>query len=193
MSTIDPAHGRVRSDLVGTPPAGNLLEVEKVSDEFTKIFKEEHRLVRDGLFDLIDAFAERDNGRAGELLGYIAGLTGPHFRYEEETLYPLLVQIFGPEYVDGLIDDHDVAISAARQLVALAGGEIGDEEIKESRRLIRTILPHVSDCDGLSIMVERLSADEVAQVFAKRDETQAANLDLLTWDDTVRTRPVLVG
>ncbi len=164
-----------------------------MSDEFTQMFKEEHRLVRDGLFDLLDAFAERDNAKAGELLGKIAGWTGPHFRYEEETMYPLLVQVFGPEYVDGLIDDHDVAIGAARRLVELAGAEIGDAEVDESRKLIRQILPHVSDCDGLSIMVERLNATEVAQIFAKREETQAANLDLLTWDDTVRTRPVLVG
>lgn len=164
-----------------------------MSDEFTEMFKAEHRLTRDALFDLIDAFADRDNARAGELLNRIAGLTGPHFRYEEETLYPLLVQVFGPEYIDGLIDDHDGAIASARRLVELAGGEIGDDEIVESRKLVRSILPHVSDCDGLSIMVERLTPTEVAEVFAKREETQAANLDLLTWDETVRTRPVLAA
>ncbi len=131
--------------------------------------------------------------KAGELLGKIAGLTGPHFRYEEETLYPSLVQIFGAEYVDSLIDDHDGAISGARRLVELAGGNLGDTEVDEARKIIRGILPHVSDCDGLSIMVERLEDQEVAGILANRDSSLAENLDLLTWDDTVRTRPQLVA
>lgn len=164
-----------------------------MSVEFTNTFREEHRQVRDGLLDLMEAFSDRDAERATALLGHVAVLTGPHFRYEEETLYPLLVQIFGPEYIDSLIDDHDVAIADARRLVELAGGDLGDTEVEEARRLIREILPHVSDCDGLSIMVERLNADEVDAIFAKRDEALAAGLDLLTWDDTVRERPVLAS
>lgn len=164
-----------------------------MSDEFTQMFREEHRQTRDALFDLLDAFSDRDNARAGELLGKIAGLTGPHFRYEEETMYPLLVQVFGPEYIDSLIDDHDGAIAAARRLVELAGGTLDDAAVKEAHSLVRQILPHVSDCDGLSIMVEKLTPDDVVAIFAKRDETQAAGLDLLTWDATVRTRPVLVA
>ena len=42
-------------------------------------------------------------------------------------------------------------------------------------------------------MVEKLRDDEVDTIFAKRDETLAAALDLLTWDSTVRTRPVLAA
>jgi DNA-binding PadR family transcriptional regulator len=164
-----------------------------MSEEFTNMFRDEHRQVRDGLLDLQDAFSDRDNERAGALLGTIAGLTGPHFRYEEETLYPSLVQIFGADYIDSLIDDHDGAIAGARRLVELAGTELGDAEVDEARQVIRGILPHVSDCDGLSIMVERLSDDEVAAIFANRDRSLAEGLDLLTWDDSVRKRPALAG
>lgn len=163
------------------------------ADEFSKMFRDEHRQVRDGLLDLLDAFSDRDGARAGELLGQIAGLTGPHFRYEEETLYPSLVQIFGAEYVDSLIDDHDGAISGAKRLVELAGGNLGDTEVDEARKIVRSILPHVSDCDGLSLMVERFDEEEIAAVFANRDASLAENLDLLTWADTVRKRPELVG
>lgn len=164
-----------------------------MSDAFSKLFREEHRAVRDALFELSDAFDAADGERAGELLGTIAQLTGPHFRYEEETMYPLLVQVFGPDYISALIDDHDVAIATARRLVELAGGDLSDDEIIEAKRLTQAILPHVADCDGLSIMVETLDDDQVAAIFAKRDETLAADLDLLTWDATVRTRPVLVA
>ncbi|MBX7158860.1 MAG: hemerythrin domain-containing protein [Acidimicrobiia bacterium] len=164
-----------------------------MSEEFTITFREEHRQVRDGLMDLSDAFAARDGARAGELLGTIAALTGPHFRYEEETLYPSLVQIFGADYVDSLIDDHDGAIASARRLVELAGSDLDDAAVAEAQGLVRGILPHVSDCDGLSIMVERLSPAEVDAIFAKRAETLDEGLDLLTWDDTVRKRPALAG
>lgn len=163
-----------------------------MSEKFTETFRAEHRLVRDALFDLQGAFDDRDPARARDLLGHIAALTGPHFRYEEETMYPLLVQVFGAAYIDKLIDDHDVAIAGARRLVELVGGDYSDVEVEEARSVIRSILPHVSDCDGLSIMVERLNDTEVEAIFAKRDETLAAGLDLLTWDSTVRTRPALV-
>lgn len=163
------------------------------ADEFSRIFREEHRVVRDSLFDLSEAFGERDAARAGELLGKIAALTGPHFRYEEEVMYPSLVQIFGADYIDSLIDDHDGVIAGARRLVELAGSDLGDAEVEEARRIIRGMLPHVSDCDGLSIMVERLSDDEVAAIFANRESSLAANVDLLTWDDTIRERPQLLS
>lgn len=164
-----------------------------MSEEFSVMFRDEHRQVRDGLLDLQDAFESRDGEKAGVLLGQIAGLTGPHFRYEEETMYPSLVQIFGAEYIDSLIDDHDGAIASARRLVELAGSDLGDTEVDESRGLIRGILPHVSDCDGLSLMVEKLDDDEVTAIFANRDAAMAEGLGLLTWDDTVRKRPVLAG
>ena len=60
----------------------------------------------------------------------------------------------------------------------------------EAVRLARTILPHVSDCDGLSIMVERLPAETITDVFAVRERARETGLDLLTWAGTVRERRV---
>lgn len=163
------------------------------ADDFSRIFRDEHREVRDALLDLSDAFADRDGDRAEELLGRIAALTGPHFRYEEETMYPSLVQIFGEDYVASLIADHDGAIAGARRLVELAGSAFSEAEVDEARGIVRGILPHVSDCDGLSIMVERLDDDEVLAILDRRDRTLDEGLDLLTWDDTIRDhtrRPV---
>lgn len=164
-----------------------------MSEAFTRQFRAEHREVRDALFDLSDAFAAHDAAGAGALLGKIAGLTGPHFRYEEETMYPSLVQIFGADYVSALIDDHDGVIAGARRLVELAGGPIDDAVAVEAKSVVQGMLPHVSDCDGLSIMVERLSDAEVDAIFATRDRALADGLDLLTWDETVRSRPALVA
>ncbi|MCC7355164.1 MAG: hemerythrin domain-containing protein, partial [Anaerolineae bacterium] len=128
-----------------------------LADQFTQIFREEHRKVRDALLDLMLAFQVRDRGRIRALLNQVAVLTGPHFRYyEEEALYPALVEIFGEEYVAKLMGDHDRAIGIAQSLVALAGKEqLTEQDTARAAQLIRRVLPHVSDCDGLSIMVER--------------------------------------
>ncbi len=160
--------------------------------EFTRVFREEHRLVRDGLLDLLDTFTERDGEKAGALLERIAGLAGPHFRYEEGAMYPSLVQIFGADYMSSMMDGHDGFIASFRRLVELAGADLGDAEVDEARELIRAALPHVSDCDGLSIMVERLAEAEVSAILTCRADSLAAGLDLLTWDSTIRRRPELV-
>ncbi|MBI4303135.1 MAG: hemerythrin domain-containing protein, partial [Chloroflexi bacterium] len=129
-----------------------------LSDQFAHIFRGEHRQVRDTLLDLILAFQERNRARIQSLLNQAAIYTGPHFRYEEEALYPALVEIFGEPYIRQLLRDHDRVIETAKKLIGLAGKDsITDDDVMEATRLIRAMLPHVSDCEGLSIMVELLS------------------------------------
>ena len=159
------------------------------ADEFAAIFREEHRTVRDLLLDLIDAFEARDLPRANVLLTRIATVAGPHFRYEEEALYPALVPIFGADYVEKLLSDHDGAIASARRLVELASQRtlsVGD--VSEAVRLVRGILPHVSDCEGLTIMVELLPEAQVRTMLATRERSNEDGYDLLTWAGAVRAR-----
>ncbi len=161
-----------------------------LADQFTQMFREEHRSVRDVLLDLIQAFQERDRARIQSLLAQTAVLAGPHFRYEEEALYPGLVEILGEEYIQKLLRDHDLAIGTAKALVEIAGKELlTDDDVAKAVRSARSILPHVSDCDGLSIMVERLPEDKVEAFFASRDHACGANLNLLQWAEEVRGRP----
>lgn len=65
--------------------------MNKRSDPINEL-KTDHEQVRDYLLDLIDASARRDAKKALELLLTLDKLTGPHFRFEEESLYP--VQLF---------------------------------------------------------------------------------------------------
>ena len=162
-----------------------------LADEFSQTFREEHREIRDTLLDLIRAFEGGDRLRIGQLLGRAATLTGPHFRYEEAALYPALVEIFGEDYIEQLFGDHDRAIGGAKRLGELAGqAALSDEDVTEATRIIRAILPHVSDCDGLSIMVEVLPDEKVQSIFDARDRSLEEGLDLLAWADRVRPRPV---
>lgn len=157
---------------------------------FTEVFRAEHREVRDLLFALIDAFQDRNTALARSLLDRIAAVTGPHFRYEEESLYPNLVAVFGKDYVDKLLGDHDAAVRTARRLVELATVDsLDDDQVSEAVAGVRSILPHVSDCDGLSIMVERFSDEKINSILDTRERALSAGVDLLTWASTIRDRP----
>lgn len=160
-------------------------------DQFATIFTSEHRTVRDLLLDLIHALQAHDLAAAEALLSGIAAVTGPHFRYEEEALYPALTAIFGDNYVEKLLADHDFAIASAARLVKIVHqASLDDADEAEAIRLVRGILPHVSDCDGLTIMVEVLPVSTVESLLETREAALAAGLDLLTWAAGVRARPV---
>lgn len=166
------------------------IQAEKQTPEanrFSALFRAEHRQIRDLLLELMQAYQNHERNRISELLSDIARYSGPHFRYEEETLYPALVHFFGPEYVRELFHAHDRAIATARELVALAEKDaLTEQEANSAIRQVRAILPHVTDCDGLSILVERLPAEQVHSILAARDRAQSAGLDLLTWAGEVR-------
>ncbi|MBT5877079.1 MAG: hemerythrin domain-containing protein [Candidatus Latescibacteria bacterium] len=160
-----------------------------LADEFSTIFREEHRDIRDALLDLIDAFQARDREAINTLLGRTAVLTGPHFRYEEESLYPALTEIFGSDYIEHLLADHDRAIGIAHRLIDIAGEDVlTDAKVKEAVQLIRQVLPHVSDCDGLSIMVERFQEEQVQSILDSRDASRSEDLDLIRWTQQIRPR-----
>jgi len=166
--------------------------VAAAAEEFTGIFRAEHRQVRDVLLDLIAAFERRDRDGVRSLLTRAAALTGPHFRYEEAALYPALVDIFGEAYVEQLWQDHDRAIGGAKRLVELAAkDDLSDGEVREAVGIVRSILPHVSDCDGLSIMVEVLPEGTVQRILAERERSLGEGLDLIAWADGVRGRPAV--
>lgn len=159
------------------------------AERFAEIFHEEHREVRDVLLGLVDALESCDRDGTASLLERLTTLTGPHFRYEEEALYPALVPVFGDEYVEKLLRDHDGAIAGVQRLLAFAEREsLAEAEVVDAVRVTRAILPHVSDCDGLSIIVEVLPEERVADIFAARDRALAEGLDLLDWARAARSR-----
>ncbi len=163
------------------------------TERFARVFRNEHRQVRDVLLDLIAAFEARELASVRALLDRAAVLTGPHFRYEEESLYPALAEIFGEGYIEKLLGDHDRAIGTAKKLVGLSKKQsLTEDDVGTACRLVREVLPHVSDCDGLSIMVERVDATTVREILDTRDRAREAGLNLLEWADQVRGRPPVV-
>ncbi len=149
-------------------------------------FRDDHRKVRDGLLDMVEALKSKDAVRAGEILGNINTLTGPHFRYEEETLYPAL-RVFLGEHVDQLLKEHDGIIDTARNCAELLKkGSLTDEEAEEAAKAAKALLIHVSNCDGLAILSERLKPEELDELGEKFASAREAGVPMLDWAANIR-------
>lgn len=163
---------------------------QKPYDQFREFFLNEHRVTRDALLELGSAFTERNRATVAKLLEAIVKGTGPHFRFEEESLYPMLVPFFGKPYVRELLRAHDGAIQTARDLAKISSKEQwSDDDVARGVSGAQSILPHVSDCDGLSIMVEKMPESQIEKIISTHERAYQANLDLLAWADQVRIPP----
>jgi hypothetical protein len=169
-------------------------EIIMLAEKFTTIFRAEHRRVRDLLLEMMKAARSGDRVGFRARLGQLAALTGPHFRYEEESLYPELTAFFTEEYVEKLYGDHDMAIRSALRLADLAGqGQLSDADAQSAVRTLQSILPHVTDCDGLSILIETLPEDKLRSILETRDRANERGLDLIAWAEQERDRPLPVA
>ena len=149
-------------------------------------FREDHRQVRDGLLDLGAALEAKDVDRAREELGKLNILVGPHFRFEEEALYPSL-RVFLGEYVDDLLKEHDGVVETARTCARLLEKDsLTEAEAKEAARAARALLIHVSNCDGLAILSERLTEAQLNELGLQFENARKAGVPLLDWADTNR-------
>ncbi|MBI4282970.1 MAG: hemerythrin domain-containing protein [Chloroflexi bacterium] len=151
-------------------------------------FREDHRKVRDGLLDLSRAAEAGDVTKARSILGQIDIMVGPHFRYEEETLYPALREFLG-DYVDSLIGEHDGAIDTAKVAAKLLSqSSLTKEEGQAVSKAARALLVHVSNCDGLNILAERFSRQKLDKLGEHFAESRAKGVPLLRWADTIRKK-----
>lgn len=166
-----------------------------LAEHFANVFREEHREIRDTLLTLIRSFETLDVAQAATNLRKVLEVMGPHFRYEEESMFPALTPLFGSEYVDRLLTEHDIAIGIAIRLDnAASQSEMTVAEGSRMASLIRSrLLPHVSDCDGLSIMVERLPYETISAILTARDLALSQGLDLFSWASRIRKRPAVLA
>lgn len=155
-----------------------------------KEIREDHKKVRDTLLNLIDAIRRLDTTKAFELLIILDKLGGPHFRFEEESMYPLMKRFYGEEYYNRLLEEHDRVIRAARGIVEMLGkGAITPEEAQALISTVQNeIMPHPITCSGLEIFMERLSQDELDKIAASMVPAREAAVPLVEWAETIRAR-----
>jgi hypothetical protein len=151
-------------------------------------FRDDHRGVRDNLLDIINALEAKDVTQAREILGKLDTAVGPHFRFEEEAFYPAL-RVFLGEYVDELLKEHDGVIETALTCAKLLEKDsLTDEEAKQAAQAARALLVHVSNCDGLAILSERLKPEELDELGEKFESAREAGVPLLQWAESIRKK-----
>ena len=151
-------------------------------------FREDHRKVRDDLLEMIEVLQLKNVFKARQILGNLNTMIGPHFRYEEETLYPMLKKFLG-EYVDQLIKEHDGVIATARACSELLQKDsLNEKEAQDAANAARLLLIHVSNCDGLAILSERLSQKELEDLGDKFAQARKKGVALLDWAANIRNK-----
>ncbi len=66
-----------------------------------------------------------------------------------------------------------------------------DEDYTLTINNLRRILHHVNDCEGLSIMVEKLDEKIVDNIIKTRENTRKENINLMNWAEMIRKRKAL--
>ena len=151
-----------------------------LANQLTELFREEHRQMRDMLLGLMDAIEANDIESVRQGIVEMAAHAGPHFHYEEQVLYPALAEIYGDEYVERLGAEHDAALEAVQELAELAEAEeITPQQAGYGLELIRRLLPHVSDRDGLAVIIEVLPAKTVQQIARGREKSKRSGKTML--------------
>jgi len=159
-------------------------------EQVIETFQEEHRQTRDKCLELSDAIEDGDLDRAEQLVEEINEAAGPHFQYEEDALYPALIQFFGEEKVKELVAEHDEAIEAAETLAEItAQDSLTEAEKQEALRALPDIMVHVSDCDGLTVYLEKADDEVFEDIADSMDEANEQGLTLTEYDQTVRPSP----
>jgi len=151
-------------------------------------FKADHAKVRDSLLNLIEAINKRDASKALEILTYLDRLVGPHFRWEEESLYSIMEKFFGRQYHLYLLSAHDRIVKRAKELLeVLKKGSISPEEAKVLADIIRNeVLPHPIECEGITLFAEKLIEEELERLRVDLERARRENVPLLEWSDKIK-------
>lgn len=85
---------------------------------------------------------------------------------------------------------HDRIIGSAKVLAEILGkGEITKEEGEKVVATIRKdILPHPIECEGLTLLAEKLGQGELDTIAQNLESARREDIPLLVWADKVRVR-----
>lgn len=156
-------------------------------EEFEEQFQDEHQTILTTVKELVEKLRNHAAPDISEEVDELNKLLGPHFRYEEEALYPSLREEYGRIYVKRLYDSHEGTIHTLRTLKEGEDGSLNTNEALDA--IYGWLLPHVSDCEGLSIMVGQIPGEDLDEIAEARERAHEEELDLLAWAEEVRENP----
>ncbi len=152
------------------------------NNRFLRAFKEEHKVILNELLELRKVVNNRDNEAAAKLVEDLDRIMGPHFKVEEEALYPMLREYFGDENVEKLIEEHDIATSAMIEFKNNIGNKgYLEEHARDTLKHLQGFFMHVTSCDGLSIIIDRFSDEQKQELETRLDEVWENPEPLTSW------------
>jgi len=151
-------------------------------NRFLEAFKEEHKVILNDLLSLRSAINNNDNIKAGELVEKLDEIMGPHFKVEEEALYPMLGEYFGDENISRLLREHDIATKAMNEFKEhIADDSYIKEHAPETLKKLQEFFMHVTSCDGLSIIIEKFSDSQKQELDSELDKVWENPEPLTKW------------
>ena len=162
-----------------------MVELDPVAE-----IKSDHAMVRDELLDLIEAIEKKDATTALEILLKLDKLTGPHFRWEEESFYLAHEKFFGRKYLEYLLGVHDRIVKRGKELAEILGtGKITEEQAKTLPDILRfEVLSHPIECEGITLFTEKLPKEEIDKMGVEFERCRAEDIPLLEWGDTIKDK-----
>lgn len=158
-------------------------------DQVIDLYRAEHREFRDRLLDLIEAFQDRNKRRIRSLLKKMDQSGGPHMRCEEEAIYPALNTFYLDNEIEHLLTEHDLMIATFRKLYQMVDrNALSDDDVRVAELHIRSILTHVTDCDGSLLLVELLPEKRAKSILAARRRADREGLSICRYAAEARGR-----
>jgi len=151
-------------------------------------FRADHAKVRDTLLELIDAVSKKDATKALEIMIRLDKISGPHFRWEEESLYLAFEKFFGRQYLEYLLGVHDRIVKRGKELVEILSKEkITDEQAKILPDIIRIdVLSHPIECEGIALFAEKLTREELDNLAEDLERARREGIPLLEWAERIK-------
>ena len=136
-------------------------------------FHSDHRKVVNALLDLRHAIETNDTSGVQSILDSAEGLVGPLFKFEEPYFHPVLERFLGEFHAKRLFNEHDGIVRSVRRTAQLAQKDVWSYvEYQSAMTNLELICEHPISCDGLSLWMERLGAEEQSQLREKMPEVR---------------------
>jgi len=149
-----------------------------------------YRKVRDTLTDLRDAVQAGEQERARSALQQVRGFLGPHFRYEEAAIFPVLRERLGNARVRRLQKRHEKAVKWVRSLSSLLDDDLEDGiRADRAEAHVQELLLLVTATAGQTLLIETFSLDALKTILDEREQALVDGIDLLEWADAEREQP----
>jgi|GEM_PF-6914845 len=139
-----------------------------MTTELGQAFIDDHRLMMQSLNRLLEALEANDLSTAAKVAHELDHVAGPHIRFEEKYLYPIVKEARGRKYAKRLYEEHRIAWKTLQSLFQWEKDNRLDgqtqQELVENTNLA---LDHATSCGTLLSHLTTLPDDDQTRLLEK--------------------------